>query len=120
MQPTQSSSDPLTEEQRNELKEVCESKELNNRVSHLWKKARNLASSIGRFNKISNDIQLFGAPKNSYTMKQGMSGAGAFAEHIAGRCVLTPRSKFKKAWTFILSGGARELFHFRSDLVPRE
>ena len=81
---------------------VLESPVPQERVTHLWKKARQFGRSIGRLRKVAKDVELLGASKNVYMLKQRTFGGGDTGVTINPRCLLTSKDSFTKVWSVVM------------------
>lgn len=71
------------------------------RMAYLWKKARSVAKTIGRINKILLDIQKYGGSRNHYANKIAWKESFEKLEVHSSKYMFHPYSNFKKIWSVI-------------------
>jgi hypothetical protein len=71
------------------------------RMAYLWKKARSVAKTIGRINKILLDIQKYGGSRNHYANKVAWKESFEKLEVHSSKYMFHPYSNFKKVWSVI-------------------
>jgi len=72
------------------------------RILYLWARVRNISRILGRLNKMSKDIQIFGAARKEYDSSlQNHSSADKDVQRVP-RLIMPPNSPLRKYWALLM------------------
>jgi CRP-like cAMP-binding protein len=72
------------------------------RILYLWSRVRNISRILGRLNKMSKDIQIFGAARKEYNSSlQNRLSADKDVQKVS-MLIMTPDSPLRKYWALLM------------------